>query len=238
MSTKLKCILVDDEMPGLTYLKMLCEQLPELEVVKAYDNPGKFLSELPTLTFDLCILDIEMPAISGLHIANILKDKHIIFTTAYKEYAADAFDLDAIDYVSKPVQKERLQKAVQKAISKHHLKYPVKEFIQHNTEKGKTLIYFNQLGYVTTSEIDSRDKIAVFLDGTSATLKNISFDALEKILPPSQFCRINKKEVISISIIHAYSYNEITTTLINSSGQSVKLALSENYRQNFLKFAR
>ena len=84
---------------------MLCEQLPELEVVKAFNNPEVFLSELPNLDFDLCILDIEMPQMNGMQVANLLNGKAVIFTTAYKEYAAEAFDLDAVDYVSKPIKK-------------------------------------------------------------------------------------------------------------------------------------
>ena len=116
MNTKLRCLLLDDELPGLTYLKMLCEQLPELEVVRSFNSPKKLLEELPSLEFDLCILDIEMPEMNGLQVANLLGNKPVIFTTAYKEYAADAFDVNAIDYITKPVKKERLQQAITKAI--------------------------------------------------------------------------------------------------------------------------
>lgn len=75
MNTKLKCLLLDDELPGLTYLKMLCEQIPDLEVVRAFDNPVKFLEEVKNLDFDFCILDIEMPEMNCLQIANLLNGK-------------------------------------------------------------------------------------------------------------------------------------------------------------------
>jgi len=101
---------LDDELPGLTYLKMLCEQLPELEVVKAFNNPKLFLAEVPNVDFDLCILDIEMPEMNGLQVANLLNGKPVIFTTAYKEYASEAFDINAIDYVSKPIKKNDYNK--------------------------------------------------------------------------------------------------------------------------------
>lgn len=110
MKTTIKCILLDDELLGLRYLKMLCEQIPEIEVVKSFDNPEKLLKEAADLDFDLCILDIEMPGINGLSVANLLNDKPVIFTTAYKDFAVEAFELDAIDYITKPVKKERLQK--------------------------------------------------------------------------------------------------------------------------------
>ena len=237
MNTRLRCILLDDEIPGLTYLKMLCEQLPELEVVKAFNNPQKFLLELPAMDFDLCILDIEMPELNGLQVANLLKDKMVIFTTAYKEYAADAFDLNAIDYVRKPVQKERLKQAVAKALDQYNSKSALKDFAQFNTDKGKTLIHFDQLAYITTSKTDSRDKIAIFMDSSSLTIKNVSFENLSKILPSNKFCRINKKEVISLKIIVSYTFNEITTSITKENNRPLKLVISEVFRQQFLKFA-
>src|ERR1035437_7653033 len=98
---------------------MLFEQIPELEVIKAFNRTDLFLSEMDSLSFDLCILDIEMPLNNGLEIAKLLPSKLIIFTTAHKEYAAEAFDLNAIDYLRKPIQLERLQIAIAKAMKRH-----------------------------------------------------------------------------------------------------------------------
>src|SRR5690554_4360004 len=180
---------------------MLCEQIPQLEVVKAFNNPQLFLEELSSLDFDLCILDVEMPGMNGLQVANLLNGKPVIFTTAYKEYAAEAFDIDAVDYVQKPLQKDRFRQAVLKAVKRVASSQTPKNFMQLNTDKGKALLYFKQLGLITTSDMDSRDKIACFKDQTSLTLKNISFDKLLQILPPQQFCRINKREIVSLSVI-------------------------------------
>ena len=102
MTTRLKCVLLDDELPGLTYLKMLCEQIPEVEIVKVFNDPVKFLASIHHLDFEAVILDIEMPKVNGLQVAQALKDKLIIFATAYKQYAFDAFDLDATDFIGKP----------------------------------------------------------------------------------------------------------------------------------------
>jgi len=235
LTTKLRCLLLDDELPGLTYLKMLCEQIPELEVVRAFDDPEIFLEEIPKLDFDLVILDIEMPAMSGLQVAKLLNGKPIIFTTAYREYAAEAFDLDAVDYVRKPVEKERLQQAVLKAAKRISNKSVKKEFIQLNTDKGKALIFFDQLTYVKTSDLDSRDKIALLTDGTSFTLKNISFDKLQELLPKKSFCRINKKEIIALNIVKTFSFDEITTNLLAVNGKNIRLHLSEIFRKEFIE---
>ncbi|HEY9487725.1 MAG TPA: response regulator transcription factor [Chryseosolibacter sp.] len=236
MSTKLKCILLDDEIPGLTYLKMLCQQIEGIEVIKAYNDPQKLIAELNDFEFDLCILDIEMPQLNGLQVANLLKDKLVIFTTAYKQYAADAFDVDAVDYVRKPVQKERLQQAIRKAIERSSKKDQEKSFIQLNTDRGKTIIHFNKVGYVTISEADSRDKIAVMEDGSSLLLKNISFESIQDFLPKSDFCRINKQQIIAMKIVESFTFNEIITSLVKE-GKPLRFTLSEVYRQQFQRLA-
>lgn len=235
MNIKLKCLLLDDELPGLTYLKMLCEQLPELEVVKAFNNPKLFLQELSSLEFDFCILDIEMPEMNGLQVANLLNGKPVVFTTAYKEHAAEAFDLDAADYVRKPVKKERLQQAVHKVMSRLNNKNAKTQFIQLNTDKGKALIFFDNLCYVKTSDIDSRDKLALLFDQTTITLKNISFEKLQDQLPPAEFVRINKKELIALKAVQAYAADEIITNLPSSAGNTIRLTLSEAYKKEFIQ---
>ena len=228
-------MLLDDELPGLTYLKMLCEQLPELDVVKAFNSPILFLAELSQLEYDLCIIDIEMPEMNGMQVANLLQGTPIIFTTAYDEYAAQAFDLNAIDYVRKPIKKERLQQAVSKAYQQISGLSVKKNQLQLNTNKGKALISIDQLSYVKTSSTDSRDKIAILTDGLSLTFKNISFEKLQTLLPISDFCRVNKKELIALKIVQVFSFDEITTTLKTPDGRNVKVTLSDSYRTDFIK---
>lgn len=234
MNTKLKCLLLDDELPGLSYLKLLCEQIPELEVIRAFNDPDIFLREFPGLEFDLCILDIEMPGISGIQIAEILKDKPIIFTTAYKDYATNAFDLDAIDYVIKPVKPERLQQAVNKAINRISSDSKIRKHIRLNTDKGNVQLFFDQLVYIHTSEIDSRDKTALLENGAFLQLKNITFEKLISVLPPDQFCRINKKELISLGKVLYFSNGQITTNIFLQSEKPLVLTLGETYRDEFI----
>jgi len=238
LNTKLKCLLLDDELPGLTYLKMLCEQIPELEVIRAFNNATLFLKEIADLEFDVCILDIEMPGFSGLEVAALLKGKPVIFTTGYKEYAAEAFDLDAVDYVRKPIKLERLQLAVQKAVLRTDKGAAPKNCIQLNTDKGKTLVTTDEIGYICTSETDSRDKVACLVDNTTIVLKNISIARLLEILPVGQFCQVNKKELIALRSVHFFSYNAITTNIAPSDGKPVVLFLSDIYRKEFIQLVR
>jgi DNA-binding LytR/AlgR family response regulator len=235
LNTKLKCLLLDDELPGLTYLKMLCEQIPELEVIKAFNRPDLLLAETAHLDFDLCILDIEMPQINGIEVAHLLKGKPVIFTTAHKEYAAEAFDLDAVDFVRKPIQLERLQKAVQKAIKQIADTKRSKKFIYLNTNQGKSLIYFDRICYLKASAIDSRDKDVLLKDGSTIRLKNISFEKLQSILPLTMFCRINKQEIIAIDSVLHFSFDQITSNLMNEQNKPLMFYLSEVYRNAFLE---
>lgn len=227
-------MLLDDELPGLTYLKMLCEQIPELEIVKAFNSPQKLLEEIPNLDFDLCISDIEMPGIDGLSLANLLQNKMVIFTTAYKDYAAEAFDIDAVDYITKPVTKERLQKAVTKALERFNKLATARKFIHLNTDKGKALLYFDQIQYIKTATTDSRDKEVFLVDGSSLVLKNINFDTILSQLPAVDFCRVNKKEIIAIAAVKFFNHNAITLNHQEKSGKFATLLLSETYRSDFL----
>lgn len=207
---------------------MLCEEIEALEIVKVFNNPEKLFEEIPSIDFDLCITDIEMPGMDGLTLASRLQNKLIIFTTAYKDYASDAFDIDAVDYITKPVTKERLQKAVLKAIEKYKSHLQNNAFITLNTDKGKGIVYINQLAYIKSAEQDSRDKEAFLTDGSVVLLKNINFESLLQQLPDNLFCRVNKKEIIAISQVKHYTHNEITLSF-------VKVALSEIYRAGFMR---
>ena len=224
---------MDDELPGLTYLRMLCEQIPNVEVVKAFNDSEKFANALATLDYNICILDIEMPKLNGMEVAKLIKDKPIIFTTAYKDYAAEAFDLNAVDYIRKPIQKDRLEQALSKAAIILNTSPVKKEYAQFNTDKGKALLLFDEIIYITSSDRDKRDKIIYLENEQRLTLKNISYEQLLSILPANKFCRVNKKDVIAIKAVHIYSHEEIITKLLSKKKEAIKLALNDAFRAEF-----
>ena len=227
-------MLLDDELPALSYIKMLCEQIPNVEVVKAFNDPTKFLEAINILDFNACILDIQMPGISGLDVAAQLNNKLIIFTTAYKEFAAEAFDLNAVDYIRKPIQKERLEKAIDKALGILQSENSIeKTQAVWNTDKGRTILNFSEILYITSSETDSRDKLVYFQNGHKTTVKNMGFDQLLGTLPAAKFCRINKKEIIAIKTIQHFTSDEIITSISLKGKQNITLVLSEVYRDEF-----
>jgi len=231
----IKCVILDDELLAISYLKLLCEQIDNVEVVKAFNDPKIFLSEIDTIDCNVCILDIEMPGMNGLQVAELISgSKKIIFTTAYKEYAAEAFDLNVVDYVRKPIKKERLIQAFEKA-KELVQNPPKKDFIEWNTNIGKTVIFTDQIAYIKTSEIDSRDKDIILNDGTNIVLKNLNFKNLLEMLPAKDFAQVNKKEIIALSSIKVFSTNEIITTIPTENDHFLKLQIGESYKSSLME---
>jgi DNA-binding LytR/AlgR family response regulator len=240
------CVILDDELPGLQYLKLLCQQIPGLEIVRAYNDPRRFLEEQAGLDFDFCILDIHMPGVSGLTVAEAIVGKPVVFTTGHKEYAADAFDLDAVDYVRKPIDRERFQQAIRKVEARlaagagsampgaaaapadggTALAPQATAFARFNSSQGKILLHFDQVLLVTTAETDARDKNVLLDSGRGLLLKNVSFAQLQ--LPGNQFVRINKKTIVRIKAVTHYTAGEVTVDL---PGGPKSFPLSEAYRQ-------
>ncbi|MCW4468866.1 response regulator transcription factor [Flavobacterium sp. MFBS3-15] len=233
MNTKIKCLLLDDELPGLAYLKMICEQMDRLEVVKAFNSSEALLREWEALDFDLLITDIEMPGMNGLQVADAIKGKAVIFTTAYKDFAVDAFDRDAADYVVKPVKQERLQQAVEKVAARMAKPEKAAKQLQLNTDRGKALINAARIFCILTSDIDSRDKILLMGDDSKITAKNCSFEKILEMLPSDEFARINKKAIIALKHVQYYSHDEIIADKLLPDGRHHTFPLSEIYRNEF-----
>jgi DNA-binding LytR/AlgR family response regulator len=175
-----------------------------------------------------------MPGIDGLRLAQLLQNKLVIFTTAYKDYAVDAFEIDAVDYITKPVKKERLHKAVVKALERLNQNSGLPKFIPLNSDKGKIVLYFHQIVLVKSAANDSRDKEVLLQDGSVIILKNINFETLLSQLPPADFCRINKKEIVAMKAVKFFNHNEIALQQLDKNGRNTAVVLSETYRSDFL----
>lgn len=233
MNTTIKCVILDDELLAISYLKLLCSEIEDIEVVKVFNDPKQFLLEKDDLDYDVCILDIEMQDYNGLQIAEKLDHKLVIFTTAYKEYAAEAFDINAVDYIRKPIKKERLENSfnkVREKLSIEERQIP----IEWTSNFGKTIIYANQINYIKTSEIDSRDKEIYLTDHSCIILKNLNYKNLLNILPEKAFVQINKKEIIAIKAIKLFAGHDIITKVFLDN-QFLKLNVSDVYRKNLIE---
>lgn len=198
----IKTVIVDDEHLAIYVIENFLKQIPNMEIVGTFENPllaGEFMSQNKV---DLLFLDIQMPQISGNNFLKTLKNPPLtVFTTAYSEYAVEAFELNVIDYLLKPVSFERLLKTINK----------VKEILQSidpkesekKQENNFLLIKANgQLFKVPFEDIQyvesDREYVKVFTPGKRyfylETMKN-----LEILLPSSEFIRVHKSFIVAKS---------------------------------------
>ena len=118
----MNCIIVDDEPLAREAMKLLIEESDNLQLIGSFNSAATASDFMEQQGVDLVFLDIQMPGITGIEFARTISKKTlVIFTTAYTEYALDSYEVDAIDYLIKPVEAERFQKAVDKALSYHSL---------------------------------------------------------------------------------------------------------------------
>ncbi|MBS1637462.1 MAG: response regulator transcription factor [Bacteroidetes bacterium] len=225
-------MILDDELPGLTYLRMLCEQIPFAEVVRCFDSPETFLKQHEQLDYDVCLLDIHMPGLNGMEVAQLLQSRPVIFVSAHPEYAIEAFNLDAIDFIKKPVSRDRLEKALSKVMNRLN-DLPGKSYFIWNTNLGKSTLYFNEITYITTGEIDKRDKLVYMADQGTLLLKNITIDRLLEFLPARDFIRVNKSDIINRKAIQAYTFDEIVLKLKTARQLPMTITLGDIYRRAF-----
>src|SRR6478735_2264950 len=119
----LKCVAIDDEPLALNLISVYAKKIPSLELVQTFTDAIAGLEYLQANPADLLLLDINMPDLSGLDLVRALKEKPLlIFTTAYKNFAFEGFQLEALDYLLKPIEFDRFEKAVQKAQDLHAYK--------------------------------------------------------------------------------------------------------------------
>lgn len=208
--TLLKCAVVDDSSLQRLSLVKLIKDHPNLKLVAEYNNAIETKNGLLDTETDLIFLDIEMPILSGFELLDDLPNKpQIIFVTGKTQYAFKAFDYDAIDYIHKPVTKERFNNAVSKAINLYKLKHqvPVPEdddfiFVKSNLKNRK--VFLNKLKYIQAlgdyvKFVTEKENFVVL-----ATMKSF-----EEQLPQEKFLRIHKSYIVNLDKIERYNSKNI-----------------------------
>ncbi|MCX7746117.1 MAG: LytTR family DNA-binding domain-containing protein [Clostridia bacterium] len=159
----MKVILLDDEQTALDELGYLLKKHKTIQVVASYNHPVKALEEFKTIKFDAAFLDIDMPVINGLNVAKELIEYNsnigIVFVTAHNDYAVKAFDINAIDYVLKPIEKERLDKTVERLL---------KSDVKNNSLKNVILDKLNRIDKYIKQDAE---RIAAYDDEVISLLK-------------------------------------------------------------------
>jgi len=211
---KTRCLLVDDEPLALKVLENHIESISQLEIVSSCANALAAMEVLKQhQPIDLMFLDIQMPKLIGTSFLKTLRNPpKVIFTTAYKEYAVEAFDLDAIDYLLKPVTLERLMKAVNKItmetmpIIQEEQKILEQEgFAYFRSERKMIKVKYDDILFIESM----KDYVKVARTGDKPLLVKQSISSLENMLPANQFVRIHRSFIVSIPKITAFTNHDI-----------------------------
>lgn len=197
----LRCVLLDDDLNGLEYLRLLCDRIEGVQVVRCSNDPERFLLEEPTLEYDVALLDIDMPGLNGLQVAARLAGRPVIFTTAHDRYAADAFDQEALDFIRKPITLERLERGLAKAREHVERHAPGGGTLTVMTDRGRTMVRTADIRWITTPEQEKRDKLMHMGHGLVLRLKTISLDQLLEALPAQGFARPNRSDIVALTAV-------------------------------------
>ncbi|NML40029.1 response regulator transcription factor [Chitinophaga sp. G-6-1-13] len=199
---KIKCLIVDDEPIARQIIAGYCNTIPSLEIAGACGNSFEAREMMTGGDIQLLFLDIHMPVLDGIAFLKTIKHPpQIIFTTAYKEYAATAFDLAACDYLVKPFSLERFIIAVDRAMERLSDASPddrVAEdgYLVFKTEGKIYRIKYEQLLYAEASGNYTR-----VVTTETVIVLNMSFTSVEKVLPGSYFVRVHRSFIVNKSKI-------------------------------------
>lgn len=238
---KIKTLIIDDEQPAIDELKFLCEQYIDPEYIFTINNPKKGLEIINDNDIQLLFLDINMPYISGTELAqkitSLKKPPHIIFVTAYDEYAIKAFELNALDYILKPIDPQRFSLTINK-IKNNPIAVKQKEKITQNNNflKGKITAvgtnhndrYIFHLKDITHFVAEGPIVFACTKNGTKKRV-HYQLQQLEKYLP-NNFTRTHKSYIVNLNrISRMYLWQKSNYMLeMDNNGQ---IPVSKRYSQ-------
>jgi DNA-binding LytR/AlgR family response regulator len=228
------CLIVDDEPIARQIIEGYCRHLPYLQVMGSCADALEAKAAMQQHAVDILFLDINMPLLDGISfLKTIKKPPQVIFTTAYKEYAINAFDLAACDYLLKPFSLERFIVAVDKAVEQLNLSnvVPVVTNAGSNTTEAifvKTDSKIFRIPYNDILYAEASGNYSKIVTDDSSYLPGIAFSAFEKQLPVPQFIRVHRSFIINQSHITRIEGNRVYV-------QNIEIPLGSNYKEAFLK---
>jgi len=224
------CLIVDDEPVAREVIATHVSKIPNINIVKSCGNAIDAFNILRENKIDLVFLDINMPEISGISFAkSINKNIKIIFTTAYRDYAVEGFELQAVDYLLKPISFDRLLKAVNNYYEKYTNEknhevgaVDINDFMFVRADRRMIKIDFDTIIYIESYS----DYLKIHLE-TETIVTRQTISAIEAKLPSNQFLRIHRSYIIALKNITSFSNEEI---VVNKKS----LSISRSYRKEVL----
>jgi len=229
----MRCLIVDDEPLAQQVIEEFASRVGFLEIAGKCSSASEAIEMLRKQSIDLIFLDIHMPRLSGLDLINSLHNPpQFILVTAYSEYALQGFNVNATDYLMKPVPFERFLKAVNRAYELHNLR---NQASQVTPDKASRYMMVRS-GYQTVKiQLDSilyieglKDYVKICTEGRKPVLSLLTMKGLAETLPADKFLRIHKSYIIAIDRISTISRNRVLIV-------DKWIPVGENYRDAFRK---
>lgn len=225
------CIIVDDEPPAIKILEKYIALVGQLKIIGTCNNAFQAIEILNKEKVDLMFLDINMPQLMGTELIKTLQHPpKVIFTTAHKDFAIEAFDLDAIDYLLKPISFERFMKSVNKFC---HLNNNEMDsfssdpgFLYFRSDRKMIKVMLEEILYIESL----KDYIIIHRQDTTNLKVKQTLSSVENMLPQNLFLRIHRSFIVSINKVTAYTKNDVEIG-------KIELPFGGNYSEIFKKLA-
>ena len=237
----MKCVIIDDEPLAIDVIETYIQKVDGMEIIAKCNNPLDAITILNKSQVDLVFLDIEMPNLTGIDLVKAVENiPQFIFTTAYPQYALDGFNLNATDYLVKPIPFHRFLKAVSRAKEKYELE---------KVSSGRATSYKHQSNEVNSnfifikSEYDNikintedikylqglKDYIKLYIKDSNKTVLTLSsFKEIQDKLPSNQFLRVHRSFIVNISFIKSVQKTKIII-------DDIRIPIGETYKKEVLK---
>ncbi len=229
----LSCFIIDDEPLAIEVIESHVSKIDGLEVKATFQNAVKAFQALRESKVDILFLDIQMPRLTGIEFLRMMKNPpKVIFTTAYREYALEGFELDVVDYLLKPISFNRFLKAVDKVFELHSTaeqstniaeENNSKHFVFVPVDKKNVKICLNEIIYIESK----RDYVLIkTLNKEVVTHQTLIY--MEERLPDSSFLRVHRSFIINTKMIESWSNNEIELP-------DIQIPIGRTYKREALK---
>jgi DNA-binding LytR/AlgR family response regulator len=231
----MKCLIVDDEPLARQLLASYIERVEGLTLVKSCANAVEAFTVIQQRPVDLIFLDIQMPQVTGIDLLKSLKDRpRVILTTAYREYAFEAYDLDVVDYMLKPILFERFLRGISKI---YQLRQPMEmeepepsllqsfddAYIYLREDREMMKVYLKDILYIESL----RDYVKVkTVDKQIVTYQKISY--LEQKLPENKFIRVHRSFIVAFDKVISFNMNSVKVG-------NIEIPMGRNYKNQALK---
>lgn len=211
-----KCIVIDDEELARTLLKSYIDKVEFLELVDDFENPIDAMQVLKENDIDIVFLDIQMPELKGTDFAKMIDSKtKVVFTTAYSEYALEGFELNALDYLLKPIALERFLDTVNRVKVNRETTF-------EDTITVKSGYDLHKLKYEDILYVESDSEYVIFITTGRKIMSHQTLKSLEKTLPDSTFMRVHRSYIVNKKKVSALKGRDLLIA-------EAKIPVSDSY---------